>query len=96
MLPMWSRDGKELFFVRNGQIVGVEVNTQGGFEFGPEQTLPIPSVFLNTGLRNYDITPDGQRFLVVTQADETDLSARPQINIVLNWFSELRERVPVD
>ncbi len=47
----------------------------------------------------YDITPDGERFVFVQTtavADTGDTDAPvPQINIVLNWFEELKERVPV-
>ena len=42
--------------------------------------------------RDYDITPDGQ-FLMVFPANEA--GGRQQINIVLNWFEELKERVPI-
>ncbi len=47
--------------------------------------------------RDYDISPDGERLLMVFPADQPDSGepARPQINIVLNWFEELKERVPV-
>ena len=49
------------------------------------------------GYRDYDITPDGQRLLMLFPADQPDPGepALPQINIVLNWFEELKERVPV-
>jgi len=42
---------------------------------------------------NYDVSPDGQRFLMVkpTTAQE---AAPTQINVVLNWFEELKQRVP--
>ncbi len=44
----------------------------------------------------YDLTADSQRFVMVQQAAITDSEAEPtQINIVLNWFEELKERVPV-
>ena len=48
--------------------------------------------------RNYDVTPDGTRFVVVTSADSespdaTRLSTQ-RINTVLNWFEELKARVP--
>jgi len=39
---------------------------------------------------NYDISPDGQRFLVI-QGGEANLT---QLNVVLNWFEELKRRVP--
>jgi len=47
--------------------------------------------------RDYDMSPDGERLLMVFSADQPDSDepARPQINIVLNWFEELKERVPV-
>ena len=51
----------------------------------------------STLYRDYDIHPDGERFLMVFPAELVDSSeiSRPQINIVLNWFEELKERVPV-
>jgi hypothetical protein len=41
---------------------------------------------------NYDVTPDGQRFLMVQPAEPTSQS---QLNVVLNWFEELKRLVPV-
>jgi hypothetical protein len=47
------------------------------------------------GSRDYDITPDGERILMIVPADEPGLeNARPQIHVVLNWFEELKARVP--
>ena len=43
--------------------------------------------------RNYDITPDGQRFLMVEGAEE---GPPTEIVVVLNWFEELKQRVPLD
>jgi hypothetical protein len=43
--------------------------------------------------RAYDVDPDGQRFLMVSNRPVVDL--KPQINVVLNWFEELNARVPV-
>ena len=45
------------------------------------------------GSRHYDIIPDDERFLMVFPRG--DAAERPQINIVLNWFEELKERAPV-
>ena len=42
---------------------------------------------------NYDVTADGQRFLMIQAAAET-ATAVSQIQVVLNWFEELRRRVP--
>jgi hypothetical protein len=47
--------------------------------------------------RNYDITPDGKQFLVVLPASQTGTNQQQalQINVVLNWLEELKQRVPV-
>ena len=41
----------------------------------------------------YDVSPDGQRFLMLKPV-ESEASAPTQINVVLNWFEELKQRVP--
>ena len=41
----------------------------------------------------YDVSPDGQRFLMIKQGDETSTSG--QIIVVQNWLAELAQRVPV-
>ena len=75
-------------------ISGVAVSTDGAFAFGNEQSLPIQG-FINIGTyRDYDITPDGDRFVMIFPTEQTETD-EAQINIVLNWFEELKERVPV-
>jgi Tol biopolymer transport system component len=101
--PMWSPDGKELFYSTGGgagisQVVAVSVTTRPTFTFG--NPVPVPSGFLGHGQnaeRNNDITSDGKRFLGVVAAGQTasGAPAAPQIQVVLNWFEELKARVPV-
>ncbi len=69
----------------------VAVRTTPAFEFSNPQVLPISII---TPGRQYDVMPDGQRFLITIPTEQTE-TARPQINIVLNWFEELKERVQV-
>ena len=45
-------------------------------------------------LVNYDVAPDGQRFLILKEGGQ-DLEAT-QIHVVLNWFEELKQQVPVN
>jgi serine/threonine-protein kinase len=100
--PMWSPDGKELFYSTGGgggisQFVAMSVTTRPTFTFG--NPVPVPSGFLGHGQnaeRNNDITPDGKRFLGVVAAGQTASGAPavPQIQVVLNWFEELKARVP--
>ena len=48
------------------------------------------------GAANYDVSADGQRFLLMKDAAPTDQAAapEPQINVVLNWFEELKRLAP--
>ena len=42
---------------------------------------------------NYDVSPDGQRFLMIKPSESAE-AAQTQINVVLNWFEELKQKVP--
>ena len=44
-------------------------------------------------LANYDVSPDGQRFLMVKASGQESVAT---MNVVLNWFEELKERVPAE
>jgi len=98
--PTWSPDGKELFYVGGaggGQFVVVSVTTRPTFTFGNPVLMPRPFVERGSGFeRNNDITLDGKRFLGVVPAGQTASGAlaAPQIQVVLNWQEELKQRVP--
>ncbi len=98
--PLWSPDGKELYYAPGSglQFGVVSVTTQPSVTFG--NLVPVPRPFLMFGpgaAREYDITPDGKRFVGVVAAGQTQSGApaTPQIQVVLNWFEELKQRVPV-
>ena len=94
--PSWSPDGRELFYeVPLEELRAVDVSTETGVTFGPERSI-LDGNYLNIQAKDYDIHPDGERFLVVVAADQADggQAVRDQINIVVNWFEELKERVP--
>jgi len=94
--PVWGRQGRELFY-RNGEammVVGVE--TEPTFSPGSPKLL-FTGTYSLADTRNYDISLDGQSFLMikdVEQAEET--SARTELIMVLNWFEELKRLVPTD
>ncbi len=79
--------------------MGRDIATEPAFAFGNEQALGMRGFLKPERVtRPYDITPDGQRFLMVFPADQADSVAETpdeHIHIVLNWFEELKERVPV-
>ena len=99
---MWSPDGKEIYYEQGaagvGDLMAVTVQTELGFVFTKPTPLPIKAIRVNGGPgnpRGYDITPDGKQFLVmytgVNQAESERESQ--QINVTLNWFEELKQRV---
>jgi serine/threonine-protein kinase len=97
--PRWSPDGKELFYDANPKVTGFEavsVTTQPSFAFG--NAMAVPKLFLMAGasLRTpYDITADGRIVGRITAGQmEYARSQNDQIQVVLNWFEDLRARVP--
>jgi serine/threonine-protein kinase len=94
--PLWSRDGRELFYVApTGALmrVGVERAASWGATT-PTMVLKDGSVMTsgnNLG-RNYDISPDGQRFLVVKPVNASN--APPQLIVVQHFDEMLRRLVP--
>jgi Tol biopolymer transport system component/predicted Ser/Thr protein kinase len=92
--PAWNRNGRELFYRSGNKMMAVDITTQPGFAAGTPrmlfegryETAPFPTT-------NYDVSPDGQRFLMV-KPSEQEQAAPTQINVVLNWFEELKQKVP--
>jgi serine/threonine-protein kinase len=98
--PLWSRDGTELFYVAGpNRFVATSVTERSGLSFSnpvPIQTGTWKNTFGGPStIRNYDVSPDGTRFIGVIASGVTDSGTprAPQIQIVLNWFEELRRLV---
>jgi hypothetical protein len=96
--PLWSRDGRQLFYIpAPGRFLGVTVNTQAGFAFSAPAPAPRGFTVGNgpTDPRNHDIAPDGRVLGIVPTGGATPGSTSPQqAEVVLNWFTELQQRVP--
>ena len=92
--PVWNRNGRELFFRSGDKMRAVNIATESGFAAGKPKVLfsgeYVPAPF---GTANYDVSPDGQSFLMIKPSKETQ-AAPTQINVVLNWFEELKQKVP--
>jgi serine/threonine protein kinase len=100
--PLWSPDGKELFYLsEDNSVMTVAVET------GPMVTFDTPkTLFQSTnvgftlgGGTPWDIHPDGKRFLMMKPPGAVlleDDNLHSKITIVLNWDVELKQRVPVD
>ena len=94
--PVWSADGQELFYRNGDRMMVVAVQTEPAFSVGTPRVL-FEGSYLSQGLlaSNYDVTPDGQRFVMI-QASGQQQEAPTQINVVLNWFEELKQWVPTN
>ena len=90
--PRWRADGGELFYLTpEGTIMTVALRfVRDEVQAGVPQALfkaPIGAVQLTVD--QYDVTPDGQRFLVLKQAPEP---GQPPLTVVVNWDSGLQDR----
>ena len=75
--------------------MAVNVETATTFAAGTPVALPIARAILLGPGRNFDITPDGKQFIVVMPAT-TAGDEQGQIAVTLNWFEELRRRLPLN
>jgi eukaryotic-like serine/threonine-protein kinase len=83
--PRWSSDGKELFYAApDDSIVAVPVAPGASLQAGAGASL----FRLETGIRNFDVSPDGSRFLVTTPLDK---SPESPIRVILNWDAALKQ-----
>jgi Tol biopolymer transport system component len=98
--PLWAPDGKKLFYTKTDpnnvrRIVSVDIQTSSGFVVSKATPLPIDGL-QTTGPRPYDITPNGKSFVIMLAKSQIDINKSvEQIIITLNWFEELKQRVPV-
>jgi len=94
--PLWSRDGKELFYLDLDHFLN-SVPIEGGASFttGPQTKLfsrtYVAEIPTYAG-RQYDISSDGKRFLVMKDVASPTHQEPTTIVIVQNWFEELRAR----
>jgi dipeptidyl aminopeptidase/acylaminoacyl peptidase len=88
--PVWSRDGRELFYRAGDQLVSVQVRTTGALEIGERRKLLDLSAYDPGYFHDFDVSPDGQRFLVI----RTEPASRPvRLDVIVNWADELKAKV---
>jgi serine/threonine protein kinase/Tol biopolymer transport system component len=92
--PAWNPNGRELFYRSGDKMMAVDIATRPSFTVGKPQML-FEGPYMPTPLTNpnYDVSPDGQRFLMLKPSESAE-AAPTQINVVLNWFEELKQKVP--
>jgi hypothetical protein len=98
--PVWSRDGKRLFYAAaGGDLAVIPIMATSTISFAGPTAIPSANrLRILTGLntpRRYDVAPDDTIFGVMESSDAAKITAAPQITVVLNWFEELKERAPI-
>jgi len=89
--PRWRRDGKELFFIApDARLMSVEVKAAPKFEATVPKALFQTRIFAVSAqfAHYYDVAPDGRRFLINSQLQET---ASAPITVVMNWREGLKK-----
>jgi serine/threonine-protein kinase len=94
--PLWTRDGRELFYLdRENKLTAVPVQTSGrAFVHGsPQRVLAVAYARPVGNSRPYDVSPNGQRFLMIKE--DPKLAEEPRrLIVVLNWLEELKGKLP--
>ena len=94
--PVWSRNGRELFFRHGDDLIAVNVSLAANFtagkplivfsRFTPEDSSG-PAYDL---MADYDVSADGQRFVMPNY--KVDASNIPNARVILSWFDEIKRR----
>ncbi len=89
--PLWSGDGRELFFRTSDTMMVVPVKVDHGLVFDrPKPLFADPylrSSNISPDVHAYDVTPDGSRFLMIQQDDQGALN--PDLRVVIGWLDSL-------
>ena len=85
VMPRWRRDGKELFYISpDWKMMAVDVTTTPTFQSGTPHAL-FDTQMVDTGIRtgpmSWDISPDGKRFLIISDNSQ----ATSSLNVIMNW-----------
>jgi serine/threonine protein kinase len=92
--PLWTRNGKQLFYRWQDQVWVVDVRTDDGFATSKPRLLFEKSGYIHAApIRGYDLSLDGQRFLMV-KLEQRKPQPVTEMILVQNWFEELKRVVP--
>jgi serine/threonine protein kinase/Tol biopolymer transport system component len=93
-LPLWSRDGNELFYrAADGMWMGVDVKGGAKFEHGlPKPLFPVPDIMPRSpatrGASRFDISRDGKRFLIPQPMAQSE---NQRLTVVTNWLAGVKK-----
>lgn len=91
---MWGPDGRELVYWSSDGMMAVPVETKPTFTPGNPELLFALDAYTYDFQRNYAMSPDGTRFLMIKKAGSDATSS--ELMLVWNWIEELKQRVPTN
>ena len=94
--PAWARNGRELFYIDAAStLTSVAVQTAGAtFTAGNPDRVFDTKYATPVNVRNYDVSADGQRFVMIKEGTADDKAPPASIVVVEHWFEELKLKVP--
>jgi len=96
--PLWSQDGRQIFYRSGDAVMSVSIKMDPTFSNETPKPLfhgtYVSADFIANEFSPWDISPDGKRFLMMKESRSSPGEGPRRINIVLNWFEELKQRVP--
>ena len=93
--PLWARNGRELFYLDGANLVAVPIKTvRQTLAAGNATKLFEARYYSAIPYRTYDVSPDGQRFLMIKDAASGDEKTTPASTVVVeHWFEELKQKL---
>jgi hypothetical protein len=88
--PVWNPNGRELFYRNGNKMMAVDVEMVGEVKLGEPKVLFEMPGFLD----RFDVTPDGQRFVMIEEGESQPAPAH--LVLVQNWGEELKRLVPAN
>jgi hypothetical protein len=88
-LPLWSADGRQLFYEHDGQMFTVAVQSGTQPVFGAPVPLPVRGFIQPLIRRNFDMTPDRKQFVMLFRPG-------PDIEVISNWLARVQQSVKAD
>ena len=98
--PVWAPSGRELFYRHEGTLLAAPIQQAASSLIVRPPTRVFDDPYMRDtaaggGAANYDVSPDGQRFVMVQQLRPANETTQPvRLQVILNWTEELKARVP--
>lgn len=96
--PRWNMAGGELFFLKDSSVMVAEIEVNGTVS-----VLSVRELFENPSFRSgngylpyYDVTPDGDQFVMLRRSRETESNYRIELRVIRNWIDVLNRLAPIE